>query len=218
MTHSWVPVDLLEADGLPPEPPIIGPGLAYPGRKVLLSGEPEAGKSWVALILCLLEIRAGRTAVYVDLEMGPREVVERLRCLGATDAELERLAYIEPTEPFTSAEVCADVLQLVANRKPSVAVIDSYTAILELHGLNPDVGVDIERLNRLLIEPIRSHGAATVILDHLTKNVESRWKYTIGSERKVGVCDVHLRLAFVTPFGRGRTGRVKVTTQRATSN
>jgi hypothetical protein len=69
-SHSWVPVDLATVDADPPEPPTIG-GLVYPGRRHVISGEPEALKTWLLLILAVGEIRKGRAVLWIDLEMGP---------------------------------------------------------------------------------------------------------------------------------------------------
>src|SRR5438128_165871 len=48
--HTWTPIDIVALESTPPEPPAIG-GLIYPGRRHIVSGEPEALKSWFALVL-----------------------------------------------------------------------------------------------------------------------------------------------------------------------
>jgi hypothetical protein len=97
-SHSWRPVDLIATANEPPEPPSLG-GIVYPGRRHVFSGEPESLKSFCALVLCVEEMLAGRSVVYVDFEMGRRDVLERLRALGATDELIaERFIYLEPGE------------------------------------------------------------------------------------------------------------------------
>jgi hypothetical protein len=207
--HSWQPVDLAAMDLAALEAPTIG-GIVYPGRRHLFSGVPESLKSWVVLVLCAEEILAGRSVVYVDFEMGRRDIRARLRDLGLSDdAVAEHFLYLEPSEPLT-ATIRADVDRLLEGRQPSLAIIDAYTGALQVHGLDPNVGRDIETFARTVAEPLRAHGAAIITLDHLTKDPGSRGRFAIGSERKVGAVDVHLGLEIVAPFARGKHGKAKI--------
>jgi 5S rRNA maturation endonuclease (ribonuclease M5) len=209
-SHSWAPVDLIGEALTPPEPATIG-SLAYPSRRHVFSGEPESLKSFVALVLCADEMHAGHTVFYIDFEMGRRDVLERLRQLGVDDETIaSRFVYLEPTEPLTDPTVLADVVALVEERQPSLVVIDAMTGALGLHGFDPNSGVDIERFYRTVVDVFRAHGAATIVLDHLPKDREARGKFAIGSERKIGAVDVHLRFEAVRPFGRGRTGLARI--------
>src|SRR5207253_1001079 len=63
--HSWEPIDLLAVGAEPPEPPTIG-GIAYPGRRHVWSGEPEALKTWLVLCVAAEEIRSGRGVLLID--------------------------------------------------------------------------------------------------------------------------------------------------------
>jgi len=209
--HSWTPIDLVATANEPPEPATIG-GIAYPGRRHVYSGEPETLKSWAALVLCVEEIRAGRTVLYIDFnEMGGRDVLERLRALGLTDEEIrERFIYLEPHEAMTDPAVLADVAALVRDRNPSLVVLDAFTGALETHRLDPASGVEVQRFYSTVIDPLRAGGAGVLALDHLKKDPTSRGKFSIGSERKIGACDVHLGFEAVKPFGRGRSGLARI--------
>jgi hypothetical protein len=212
--HSWIPRDLVARHADPPPPPTIG-GLVYPGRRHVISGEPEALKSWLAFVFAAEEIRAGRLVLYVDFEMGPGETLERLRALALRDEEIERFLYVDaPSEPLTEPSVLADVVLLLAEHRPSLVIIDSFTGALSLHGADPNSGVEVERFYRTAVEPLRRHGAAVVLLDHVPKNRETRGKFSIGSERKLGACDVHLGLEVIRPFGRGKSGLAKIVTHK----
>jgi hypothetical protein len=209
--HSWTPIDLLRVAAEPPERPRIA-GIAYPGRRHLYSGETESLKSLVAMIVCVEEIRAGNCAMYIDCEMGEREALERFRALGLADEEIsDRLIYVHPSEPMTSADVLADVIVLIETRLPTVVVADAVTGMLALHDLDPNSSVDVEKFYLGIVDPLRKYGAAVISLDHVTKNKETQGRYAIGSERKVAGADVHLRFETVRPFGRGRNGLVKLT-------
>jgi hypothetical protein len=52
------------------------------------------------------------------------------------------------------------------------------------------------------------------VLDHLSKDPTRSDKYAIGSERKTGIPDVHLRAECAVPLGRGRKGLVKIACKR----
>lgn len=212
--HSWAPVHITKVGAQAPEPATLG-GIAYPGRRHVYSGEPESLKSWVALILAAEQMRTGNTVLYIDLEMGARETLERLHALSLDDDTIDRhFVYLEPSEPITSAEILADVAALVAEREPSLVIVDATTGALSLHGLDANSAGDVERFYRDVIDPLREYGAAVILLDHLPKDRDSRGKFAIGSERKVGIADVHLRFETLQPFGRGKTGKAKITTQK----
>jgi hypothetical protein len=79
--HSWQALDILDYVDNPPAPPAIG-RLLYPGMRHVVSGEAEAGKSWLLLILAAEEIAGGRGVIWVDTDsMGPSAIVERLQQL-----------------------------------------------------------------------------------------------------------------------------------------
>jgi AAA domain len=212
--HSWKPLDLIEAGATPPAPPSIG-GLLYPGRRHISSGEPDSLKSWAAQVLCVEEIRAERTVLYIDLEMGASMTLERLRALGLTEEEIRSgFLYVRPSEPMTDEAVLADVTRMVGFARPSLVVVDAFTGALELHGHDPVSGVAIEGFYRTVMAPLEAYGAASLLLDHVAKNRDARGKFAIDSQRKVGGVDVHLGFRLVTPFARGTTGLATITTHK----
>jgi hypothetical protein len=218
-SHSWTPIDLLAIESAKPEPPTIG-HLVYPGRRHVFSGEPESLKTWAANALCAEQTRAGRNVIYVDFEMGAREQLERFRDLALTDDEIRRIVYVAPSEPLTdpkgrpSPHLQGDLAALLAAREPSLVIFDAFTGALELHGADPNSGVEVERFYRTVIAPFQARGAGVVLLDHLTKNKDSRGRYSIGSERKLGGADVHLGFELVRSFGRGKTGLARISTHK----
>lgn len=212
--HSWRPVDIVGRGDVPAVLPSLG-GIAYPGARHVYLGEPESMKTWAALALAVEEIRAGRTVVYVDAENGPAIMLERLRQLGLTDEEIAgRFAYLEPSEPLTAGAIRADVDALLERLRPALVVLDSFDALLALHGLDPNASKDVEAFYRYVVGPLRAHGAAVVILDHVTKSKEARGRFAIGSQRKTGAAEVALGFEIVQPFGRGRTGLARIVTHK----
>lgn len=214
--HSWVPVESLVAfDGDPPAPPSIG-GLLYAGATHILSAEPDMGKSWIALALAVEELLASRTVLWIDFEMGAARLRERLLLFEIEEKVLDGFVLIDrPSEPSTGPEVRADLDALVREREPSLVVVDSFADALEVHGLEGRLDSDVTRFYRTVAEPLKASGAALLIQDHLVKNPESRGRFSTGSERKIGGCDVHLGIATKTPqLGRDRTGTLKIKTHK----
>jgi hypothetical protein len=217
--HSWMPLDLLAIESGPSTPPTIG-GLVYSGRKHVFSGEPETLKTWAALVLCVEQVRAGENVIYVDFEMDGREQLARLRDLGLDDDEVRRFCYIAPAEPLTNTKgrpfphLQGDIDALLTDRPPSLVVFDAFTGALEIHGFDPNSGVEVERFYRTVVKLFQMCGAGVVVLDHLTKNRDTRGRYSIGSERKLGAADVHLGFELIRSFGRGRSGLAKIVTHK----
>jgi hypothetical protein len=108
--HSWNPIDLVASAANPPEPPTIG-GLLYPGKRTLFSGETEALKTWLGLILSKAEIDAGYPVAWADVDaMGEGEILARLRSLGVTDEQISgQFRYYAPDDSLTGTAL-ADVV------------------------------------------------------------------------------------------------------------
>jgi hypothetical protein len=211
---SWTPRSLIDLDANPPEPPTIG-GLLYPAKRTLLSGETESLKTWLGLILAKAEMDIGLPVAWVDLDaMGSAALLERLRALGVTDEKIDSLfAYYEPAERLID-DVLTEVCDDIATRGNRLFVIDAFNPMLSLHGLDPSSTPDIETFWREVATPITVAGAAPTLLDHVTKNPDSRGKYSYGSERKASGATVHIGFKLLDAFARGATGRALLTTHK----
>ena len=206
---SWEPIQWASLGERPPAMPTIG-GLVYPGRRHVFSGPPEAAKTFAAFALAIPIVRNGETVLHVDFEMFAYETRQRLREMGITPDELERVKHVEPDVPPRR-----DVIYgLVDEWKPTLAIIDAAAGAFALADLDDSKRQDAEKFAALMLEPLRVRGVASVVLDHVTKNVETRGRFAIGSERKIGGADVHLGFEPVTPFARGRTGLIRIFTHK----
>ncbi|HEX3840812.1 MAG TPA: AAA family ATPase [Acidimicrobiales bacterium] len=217
---QWEPVDLdpvLKGECVTPKPSVLersdGVRLLYPGRLNLLMGETESGKTWAALVAVTQELGARNHVIYCDFEDSPESVVERLRALGATVEQITSgLTYINPAGRFD--ELAQEEMRDAIARKgvPTLAVIDGVTEAMGDVGLDPSSGPDVAAYYASSPRWLARTGAAVVLVDHVTKSRENRGRWAIGSERKLsGLDGAAYGFEMVRPFGRGRTGSVKVT-------
>lgn len=120
------------------------------------------------------ELKAGHGVLWVDGDdVGAGAILERLLLLGASEADVSNLfAYILPDEPLDQ-QILRDVLAIVRDCSCRLAVLDGFNPLLDLHGLDPNSGVEVERFYRL-IDPIRKMSIATVLTDNVVKSKEAR--------------------------------------------
>ena len=158
-----------------------------------ISGPPESIKTVVAWILAREHVRAGNTIAVVDFEMGPYATRRLLLDLGFTLEEIrdQVLYYDSPGEPSPPTSPRS------SRRTSRFVVIDAAAGAYDASGLDDNKRQDVERFARAWVRPLFEVGITTVLIDHVTKNSETRGKYMIGSERKLGGVDVHLGLELV---------------------
>jgi hypothetical protein len=209
---SWLPLNLADLDDTPPEPPTLGGfGIVYRGKRHVFSGPQESAKTLAAYAIGIETLRAipNRYIAIIDFEMGKRSARTRLLELGATLQELARILYIEPEVPAT-----IDRIALLVAMQPQIVIIDAAAGAYALQGLDDNNRGDVERFTALYTNAFFQNGIATITLDHVVKNTETRGKYAIGSERKTGGVDVHLGFDTILPIKRGSTGLYKITTHK----
>jgi hypothetical protein len=209
---SWLPQNLADLPDQPPEPPTLGGfGIVYHGKRHVFSGPQESAKTLAAYAIGIETLRAipNRYIAIIDFEMGHRSARTRLRELGATNPELARILYIEPEVPAN-----IDRIALLVALQPQLVIIDAAAGAYALQGLDDNNRGDVEKFAALYTNAFFQAGIATITLDHVVKNTETRGKYAIGSERKTGGVDVHLGFDTILPIKRGSTGLYKITTHK----
>jgi hypothetical protein len=96
-----------------------------------------------------------------------------------------------------------NLAQLINESPFDLAIIDTVTGAMSVEGLDPNTGTDVETLYRILPGKLAKSGTAVLMLDHVTKNTDSRGKYAIGSERKLsGVTGASYNLKTTNPWKR----------------
>jgi AAA domain len=219
---TWAPVDLGPAlrGEQTADPPAILPRtddicLLYAGKVHSIYGEPESGKTWLALLGTASELLAGHCVAYIDFEDDAATAVERLRALGVPGEAIEdRLIYIRPDERLDQAG-WAELADALDVEDLTFVVFDGMTEALALE--NVDI-IDNTRVAKWIVEVpkriARETRATVVLIDHVTKDGDSRGP--IGAQHKLAGITAAYLVKRAKPFGRGLNGssRIKIEKDR----
>lgn len=220
---SWKPVELKDYyDGLfaAPIATILkrsdGNGLIYTGRVHSIYGESESGKSWVAQIASAEMLKSDKKVIYIDFESDAIDIVNRLKALGVSRANLlQYFTYIRPDgprdaeDPYWQAILQPDSATLV--------IIDGVTESLTMWGGETKDNDAITRWMRIFPRTVATaSGAAVVLIDHITKNAETRGRFAIGGQAKLATIDGAAYL--VEPLEALSPGRTGTLTMRVTKD
>jgi hypothetical protein len=213
--RSWCPIDLapvLSGTWKPAQPTVgsrtDGVHIFYPAKVHTVASESEAGKTWLVLAAAFDELRAGNTVLYIDFEDDEASIVGRLLTLQAPhDWIRDQFCYLRPTESVNTTTNLADLSDILVAYRPTLAVIDGVTEAMTMHGLDPVSNRDVAIFGSMLPRRLAAAGCATVCLDHVVKDADSRGRYALGGVHKLnGLDGAALILESHDPFGIGLTG------------
>src|SRR5664280_1143696 len=212
---SWLPIDLepvFRGEYSAPVPTVLerndGVFVFYSSAVNSLVGESGSCKTWVALIAIEQELHLGHHVMLIDYEGDRQSIVNRLRELGITDDQMRgRFSYVQPDRKFTDTDQARVFEECIEERGvPSLVIIDGLTEAFAQAGLNPNEGVDVANYFAGAPKWFAHQGAAVVLIDHVTKNAESRNGYAIGSQhKKSAITGAMYVVEVVTAFGRSKT-------------
>jgi len=215
---SWAPVPKSEVlFGSPEPPPSIfkrsdGVALLYRGKVNAFLGESESAKSWAAQAAMEEVTSTGGRALVIDFENTVSSVRDRLLSLGVERSVLrDYIEFIYPSSPPTEADIAAfgETLEV----RWDLIIVDGVTDAMTLLGLDPIGLTDSSRFDQRFLRPLVRTGAAVVVVDHVTKNAETRGMHAIGSQHKrAAITGAAYMFQKVDDFGRGMRGvsRIKV--------
>jgi len=193
-----------------------GKSLIYAGKVHSIYGESESGKSWVAQIATAEMLRADKKVIYIDFESDPQDIVKRLKSLGVSRANLlQYFTYIRPesarspSDPYWEAILEPESAHLV--------IIDGVTESLTMWGGETVDNDSITKWMRQFPRTVANRsGAAVVLIDHITKNSETRGRFAIGGQAKLATIDGAAYI--VEPIEVLSPGRVGSLTIRVTKD
>jgi len=211
--EAWAPSDLtdiLNGTYIPAVPEVghrsDGKYLLYPGKEHYVAAEPESGKTWLIVLLCVQTLaRVDGRVLYVDFEDEAGAIIPRMLQLGAEPGVLgdrSRFAYVRPNGPAGPAYAA-----LVAAMKPTLTVFDGVTEGYAINGLDPEKNADVPKWRHRMVIPALNAGSATLASDHVIKSRDGRGGFAIGAgHKKAGLTGAALELRNIHPFGRGLKG------------
>lgn len=213
---------LLDGDFPEPPKPRYGPrtdGVAifYAGQVNSLFGDPESGKTWVALAASAKAMIQDERVLVIDLDHnGPESTVARLLALGAPAEVLrsrERFRYIEPEDRGELRQVVDDT----AGWPPNVVVVDSLGELMPLFGSNSNSADEFTVVHSSVLKPLARTGAAVVVIDHLSKGSDSRTYGpggTAAKRRAIGGTSIRVRAKVAFTPGKGGSAYLTVNKDR----
>lgn len=218
---TWQPLDLTAyVDGTfkPAQPSLMtrtdGIGLLYPGLVHSLNGESESGKSMLAIAETSIQLKARHRVLFLDYESDPATVVDRLLKMGTPkNAITEHLHYAQPeVDPVTSTVHELHQWQQILSTEYTLAVIDGVTEALGTSSAssmdNDEVAHWIRKVPRAIAD---NTGAATVLIDHVTKSREGRGRFAIGAQSKLSsLSGAAYMVEPLEPLGVGMEGRLQI--------
>jgi 5S rRNA maturation endonuclease (ribonuclease M5) len=217
---SWVAVDLdaiLTGEYQPAQPTIgqraDGVGILYAGKRHLVVGESESGKSWFALLIAAQELHKGHGVLFIDFEDDGAGIVGRLLALDVSrEVIAAHFRYLRPDTPISDDGVeFADLTAAYQEIEPTICVIDGVTEGMACHGLSVNSNDDVAIWDHLLARPVAELGAAVLSVDHVVKSNDNRGRYALGGVHKINAIDgAVFVLENVTAFGVGRAGRSRI--------
>jgi hypothetical protein len=220
---SWKPIALSDYyDGLFQEVKANiltrtdGKSLIYAGKVHSFYGESESGKSWVAQIATAEMLRDDKKVIYIDFESDPQDIVKRLKSLGVSRANLlQYFTYIRPESARSASDPYWEAI--LEPESAHLVIIDGVTESLTMWGAQTVDNDDITKWMRQFPRKVaKESGAAVVLIDHITKNADTRGRFAIGGQAKLATIDGAAYI--VEPIEVLSPGRVGSLTLRVTKD
>lgn len=180
-----------------------GIALFYAFAVNVLTGDPEQGKSLVALAVAIQVARAGGIVVWLDLDHnGAQAFRSRIVSLGGGDL----LAQFRFAQPEDRDGVLSRV-RWAKEQTVGLLVIDSMGELLPMFGASSDSSDDYTKVHRAVLTPAAKVGWCVVVIDHLSKGTESRAYGSTGTIAKKRAIDGAMYLVRARkPFAPSRGG------------
>lgn len=186
-----------------------GPALLYAGLVHSLHGESESGKSMAIQAEAARLITAGHPVLYVDFESDAATVIGRMLEMGTPPGLIaEHLDYRRPEINPKNATHELRAFYAMLEQTYILAVIDGVTEALHVFGTATKDNDELTGWIRAVPKAIARHtGAAVVLIDHVTKDADTRGRFAIGGQAKMAALDGAAYVVEVAePLGRGLRG------------
>ena len=182
-------------------------GLLYAGKVRLGLQRARGVKGWLSLSAAREHLTRGEHVTLIDFE----DSAETAVAAGRPRCRRRHAAAAFPLRPSQEPRgELGDLAIAPALDVSGLVILDGVTEALALHGIDMNSNVEVEGSCRACRASGPGRSGGVVLLDHVTKDRESRGRFAIGAQVKLSATDVAYRLEVVEPFARGREGLVKV--------
>ena len=135
-----------------------------PGDLVLVGARPGQGKTLMSLELAVEAMKSGHRAAFFSLEYTEKDVLDRLRAIGAEPAQFDRLFEIDCSDAISADYI---VKQMAAAPRGTVVVID-YLQLLDQRRESPDLTVQVRALKSFA----RDKGLIVVFISQIDRTYD----------------------------------------------
>jgi hypothetical protein len=187
-----------------------GTCLLYEGETHSFHGESESGKSLIVLWEAARVMLEGRDVAWIDFDSSAQENVGRLRAFGVPpETIIAHFCYARPESLAKSSSAFSELFK----RRYALAVIDGVTDAVALVNGDGDSKGDpntaFTMFSRRFPRKLAKTGAAVVMIDHVTKDVNNRGRFAIGGQAKMSqITGAAYTVAITRVFGRGMRGEI----------
>jgi len=139
-----------------------------PGDLVLVGARPGQGKTLMSLELAAEAMKSGHRAAFFSLEYTEKEVLDRLRAIGAEPAQFDKLFEVDCSDVISADYI---VKQMATAARGTVVVID-YLQLLDQRRENPDLTVQVRALKSFA----RDKGLIVVFISQIDRSYDPSTK------------------------------------------
>jgi len=209
------PTDVLNGMFEPTKPDLMmrtdDIGLIYSGKLHSFHGESESGKSLVLLWEAARLMNNGEDVLWLDFDSDLQENVGRLVAFGVEkDVIREHFKYKRPEAGIIGSAG----YEAMFSRTYALAVLDGVTDAMMLLSEDGTIKGDpndaFTKFSRKLPRRLADEtGAAVVMVDHVTKDAQTRGRFAIGAQAKMSqLTGAAYSVAVSKVFGRGMKGEI----------
>lgn len=139
-----------------------------PGDLVLVGARPGQGKTLMSLKLAVEAMTSGHRAAFFSLDFTEREVLARLRAIGAELAQ-----FADRFEIDCSDAISADtIIKQMALAPPGTLIVVDYLQLLDQRRENPDLAVQVRTLKSFA----RDRGLIIVFISQIDRTYDPATK------------------------------------------
>ena len=184
--------------------------LLYAGKANTIFGEPSSGKSWIALMAAIQQLRAGRRCIWWDNEDLASTLAKRMQILRATDLiGIEALAWRTGDMHLSETAMAEALVFLAGGNGPGLVVIDSATAFA-----CPKDGADVQPWMTSHVKPWIGAGHTSLTVDHVPKQRKDRPMGAVGNFEKLSIIRGAALYAHGTAWNGQKGGVVHLTVHK----